>query len=456
MYARSNGLFPTQDKMVAKIKKAWKNLGPKGFVRLKIPWSDFEFSSVEPWPKSFREGLVSYKLYYQSLLNNEPEIPEDDEPRYAVLGVSRQKFILASPRQKDKIFSQLMDRPLLSKRKLITSMRLDGLSVKSDLEHGILYADLLLWDQKQQAILKWSDVESARAYFPRTADLTGVFLELQKYGRKEELRERDIDGDLRYQGIFTIRSKKQDIETLVHEVMHFAQKVGDNLLIARKAPEIAFFPDFSLTIDVSGLGPKPAVTLQSTLDLWKGTYEEDVSEFYPQALSSGARALKYNAQIPLMNRVISAGFFIGFSIIDAKQRFLFFRAAYRYAKQLAGLSTVLSQEEKETLKRYTNAVSLEEMADLLAQHLVYQDESMFYRVAYLQQVLNTVFRRNKSDAVFDIRDREVVSSTGALDVYLYGEACELASLIGDKFNAYTGRTLDLGPLLHALKGYLAT
>jgi hypothetical protein len=96
------------------------------------------------------------------------------------------------------------------------------------------------------------------------------------------------------------------------------------------------------------------------------------------------------------------------------------------------------------------------MADLFAQHLVYQDESVFYRVAYLSRVLNTVFRRNKSDAVFDIYDREIVSSTGALDVYLYGEACELASLIGDKFNAYTGRTLDLGPLLHALKGYLAT
>jgi hypothetical protein len=456
MYARYNGLFPTQDKIVAKIKKAWKNLGDRGYVRLKIPWSDFEFSSVEPWPKSYREGLVSYKLYYQSLLDNEPEIPEDDEPRYAVLGVSRKKFILSSPRQKDKIFSQLMDRPLLSTRELITYMRLDDLSVKSDLGHGILYADLLLWDQKQQAIIEWSDVESARAYFPRMADLTGVFLELQKYGRKEELRELNVDGDLHYQGGFTLRSKKQDIETLVHEVMHFAQKVGDNLLVARKTPEIAFFPHFSSIKDVSGLGPKPSLTRQSTLDLWKSTYEEDVAEFYPQALSSGAGALAYNAQIPLMNRVISAGFWIGFSIIDARQRFLFFRAAYRYAKQLSGLSTVLSQEEKEALKRYTNAVSLEEMADLFAQYLVYQDKSAFYRVAYLSRVLNTVFRRNQSSAVFDIYDREIVSSTGALDVYLYGQACELASLIGDKFNGYTGRTLDLGPLLHELKSYLAT
>jgi hypothetical protein len=298
MYARTNGVLPTQPKILARIHKALKNVEPEGYTEITIPWSDFVFSNKEPWPPSFQQGLNSFLAYLDESQDDYFDEASDEKIYKWSPKFNNDFFYPQSEKEFAKREQYVESLPLLSEKDILIRVQR---YVRDPAKENVL--GTFYYSAVQGRFLPVCRLLSVNESLSRLADKTGV---------KITVKLRAIDWEIssgnaiiasieesRFLIILPYRSKFNVRDnSLEHEVMHLTQYVGKHLLTARDMPSAAFTPCYAAyrpKIPTAAYTGKPKSSF--TTDL--GTYEEDPLEFYPNAYSRAREALQELVDYPI-------------------------------------------------------------------------------------------------------------------------------------------------------------
>lgn len=332
MLARQNSVFPEQPKIYARIRAARKDVGPAGFTRVKIPWSDFIFSNSQPWPQSFRQGLKNYCSFYKtwSIRRQEGQRPKWDRTEFIgkKFKWSPKTVEPETARQENALRKHLTQLPDLSLNDLYDIYVSEPAVYATEVYDADLSGELKSY--------RWSSFEFVKQLVNRAADCDGLFVDIM--GPKHYLQvfpthDPDSRGAMaRSFGDYPVVMAKDDSpDVLMHECMHLAQRVGDELLLALSRPQHAFI--WLIAPTQVGL---PAAK-SSCYD-----YYDSPSEFYPMA---------YSAALAEMKKTLS---FQGPSSTDVlrimnmpilRQRVKFLEAVLIYFKRAKGLPEHLTEND---------------------------------------------------------------------------------------------------------------
>jgi hypothetical protein len=299
-YAKHNGVFPLQTKIAARVLDAFRDMGPNGSTEILIPWSDFVFSNQEAWPRSYRQGLVNYRNF---LAQAQP-VPVSDEKVYKWSDRLTDDYL--SPKTEkayQKVIQYIEQLPLMSEKDIVIALKRK--------KYVSFYLKTLVYDTRTKRVFSVCRFDSIVEATPRLANKNGVIVKLGLPSLTRDERKvgagiwegrvslSDFTIELPYKAKIT-ETKRQNLS---HELIHLAQQVGDHLLVALKDPFEAFtqckaMELAAITVQTKN-GPTKVRGKYVTTGAPKGrfvnllgTYQEAPSEFYPNAYSRSAQALR--------------------------------------------------------------------------------------------------------------------------------------------------------------------
>ena len=363
-HARYNGLLPLPTKIRDRVWKELKYLNPYETKDIVIPWSDFVFSNSEPWPKQFREGLEKFCEFYQ----NRPVIRPSEEKKYkfspslqaSVLGdligdknenvdLNEHSFTHLVTK-KVRTLAQLMEHlPLLSEKDLLQKFQKKPNYWIGSYSENLWNenSEFCVWVVPEKRFGFLLDVPAISAQRKRIADCNGVHIRIigfcdpdKKNSALRCVERPGIRGYIQWTNWgLLVTAEKNSESTLLHELMHLTQYAADELLFARTRPQHAFV-DLRYAPKVYGFGKKQLRIYD------KPSYLEKSIEFYPNAYSSGQRAVidQQNADESIVYRISEGHIPHLLDIQNPKLTRKFLETAVRYAGQ------TLTPEDKEILE----------------------------------------------------------------------------------------------------------